>query len=56
MKDFVSISCNISGTHSMQSLMELVNMPDEENIVKEAIKEQKDIMRLSLVSFIITLF
>jgi len=49
MKDFVPISCNISGTHSMQSLMELVNMPDEECTVKEAIKESKDVIRLSLV-------
>ncbi len=49
MKDFVSIACNISGTHSMQSLMELMNMPEEENLVKEAIKDSRDIIRLSLV-------
>jgi len=52
MKDFVSISCNISGTHSMQSIMELVNMPDEENAVKEAISDPKDVIRLSLVIYL----
>lgn len=49
MKDFVNISCHNSGTHSMQSLMELVNMPEEEEIVKEAIKEPRELMKLSLV-------
>ena len=38
----------------MQSLMELVNMPEEENVVKEAIKDSKDILRLSLVTIILT--
>ena len=38
----------------MQSLMELVNMPEEENVVKEAIKDPNDILQLSLViNFII---
>jgi hypothetical protein len=37
----------------MQSLMELVNMPDEEKIVLEAIKDPKDVIRLSLVKFYI---
>jgi hypothetical protein len=32
----------------MQSLMELVNMPEEESVVMEAVKETKDIIRLSL--------
>jgi len=32
----------------MQSLMELMNMP-EESLVMEAIKDAKDIIRLSLV-------
>lgn len=32
----------------MQSLMELVNMPEEENVVMEAIRDPKDILRLSL--------
>jgi len=33
----------------MQSLMELMNMPEEESLVMEAIKDAKDIIRLSLV-------
>jgi hypothetical protein len=40
----------------MQSLMELVNMPDEENVVKEAINDPKDVIRLSLVYIIICYF
>ena len=32
----------------MQSLMELMNMPEEEEIVKEAILDPKDILRLCM--------
>ena len=35
----------------MQSLMELMNMPEEENVVKEIVKETKDVLRLSLVLY-----
>lgn len=47
MSDFVYIACHNSGTHSIQSLVELVNMPDEESIVKESITD--NIMQLSFV-------
>jgi hypothetical protein len=33
------ISCNNSGTHSIQSLIEIINMPGEEDLVKEAIQD-----------------
>jgi hypothetical protein len=39
MKDFALISCNNSGTHSLQSLIEIINMPGEEELVKEAVKD-----------------
>lgn len=47
---FVHISCHPIGTHSMQTLVELVNSPNEENEVLEAIKNE--ILYLSIVIFI----
>lgn len=48
MKDFPDISCNPSGTHALQSLIEIINMPGEEDLVKEAVKE--NILTLSYVN------
>ncbi len=39
MKDFKTIACNNSGTHSLQSLIEIINMPGEEDLVKEAVRD-----------------
>ena len=50
MKEFTDISCNASGTHALQSMIEIINMPGEEELVKEAVKD--DIFRLSYVIFI----
>ena len=46
MKDFT----DISGTHALQSLIEIINMPGEEELVKESVKD--NILRLSYVSFL----
>ena len=48
MNEFSDISCNGSGTHSLQSLIEIINMPGEEELVKEAVKDH--ILKLSYVS------
>jgi len=48
MQDFAEISCNGSGTHSLQSLIEIINMPGEEELVKEAVKN--NILELSYVN------
>ena len=34
----MKISCDRKGTHSMQCLIEMVNMPDEEEALKNGIK------------------
>ena len=47
MKDFVMISCHNSGTHSIQCLMEIINLKEEEEIIKLSIKES--ILTLSYV-------
>jgi hypothetical protein len=47
MKNFTAISCNNSGTHAIQSLIEIINMPGEEELVKEAVKD--NILNLSFV-------
>lgn len=47
MKDFVMISCHNSGTHSVQCLMEIINLKEEEEIIKLSIKD--DILTLSYV-------
>jgi len=47
MKEFADISCNGSGTHSLQSLIEIINMPGEEELVKEATRD--NILQLSYV-------
>ena len=39
MNDFCIIGCNNSGTHSLQSLIEIINMPAEEDLVKESVKD-----------------
>jgi hypothetical protein len=36
--NFLKISCDKKGTHSMQCLIEMINMPEEENELKEGIK------------------
>jgi hypothetical protein len=51
MNDFSDISCNGSGTHSLQSLIEIINMPGEEELVKESVKNH--ILKLSYVSIYI---
>ena len=50
MNDFTDISCNPSGTHALQSLIEIINMPGEEELVKEAVKDY--ILPLSYVNSI----
>lgn len=47
MKEFTEISCNPSGTHALQSMIEILNMHGEEELVKEAVKD--DILKLSYV-------
>jgi hypothetical protein len=47
MKDFTVIGCNNSGTHALQSLIEIINMPGEEELVKEAVRD--NILTLSFV-------
>jgi hypothetical protein len=47
MKEFTDIACNPSGTHALQSLIEIINMPGEEELVKEAVKD--NILQLSYV-------
>jgi hypothetical protein len=47
MNDFSEISCNTSGTHALQSMIEIINLPAEEDVVKEAVK--KHILMLSFV-------
>ena len=45
------ISCHNSGTHSIQCLMEIINLKEEEDIIKESIKN--DILTLSYVNIFI---
>lgn len=47
MKDFTFIACNSSGTHALQSMIEIINMPGEEDLVKDAVKDH--ILTLSFV-------
>jgi hypothetical protein len=49
MNDFYLIACNSSGTHSLQSLIEIINMEGEEQLVKQAVKNC--ILELSYVFF-----
>jgi hypothetical protein len=44
--DFSEIACNNSGTHALQSLIEMTNMPGEEDLIKESVKDH--ILKLSL--------
>jgi len=44
-KDFVAISVHPSGTHSVQCLIEIVNLKEEEEVIKEAVKN--DILKLA---------
>ena len=46
-KVFTSISCHPSGTHAIQTLIEIINMPGEEELVKECVKD--NILKLSYV-------
>lgn len=43
------ISCHNSGTHSIQCLMEIINLKEEEEIIKLAIKDS--ILTLSYVIY-----
>lgn len=36
---FIDISCHSSGTHSMQSLLEILNLKTEEEIIKDSVKD-----------------
>jgi F0F1-type ATP synthase delta subunit len=38
LSEFTDIACNPSGTHSLQSLIEIINMKEEEELVKECVK------------------
>jgi hypothetical protein len=40
VKDFVTIACHNSGTHSIQCLMEIINTKEEEEVIKGAIKNE----------------
>jgi len=35
---FISISCDRKGTHSMQCLIEMINMPEEQDLLRQAIE------------------
>lgn len=43
----INISFNNSGTHALQSLFELTNLPEEENTILNSLKN--DIMNMSYV-------
>ncbi len=47
MNDFTDIACHSSGTHALQSLIEIINLSGEEELIKEAVKN--DILELSYV-------
>lgn len=36
---FSDIACNSSGTHAIQSLIEIINLPNEEDQVKDIVKD-----------------
>lgn len=46
--DFTFIACNPSGTHSIQTMIEIINMPSEEELLRKIIKTH--ILILSFVS------
>lgn len=47
------ISCHNSGTHSIQCLTEIINLKEEEEIIKISIKNE--ILTLSYVNISITI-
>ena len=47
--DLVNISFDNSGTHSLQSIFELINLPEEENIILNSIKD--DCLKMAFVIF-----
>lgn len=49
-QDFTFIACNPSGTHSIQTMIEIINMPSEEELLRKIIINQ--ILILSFVSII----
>jgi len=49
LNDFADISCHNSGTYALQSMIEIINLTGEEEIIKEAIKN--NILTLSFVNF-----
>jgi hypothetical protein len=46
-KNFYNISINSSGTHALQSLIDIINLKDEEELIKVAVKD--NIIAMSLV-------
>ncbi len=44
----VNISHNTCGTHALQSFLELINLPQEENIILESL--EMDCLRMCYVS------
>lgn len=52
-KEIVRISSDRRGTHAMQSLIELINLPEEEQILEESLKD--DVINMSLVLVAINL-
>jgi hypothetical protein len=46
VNNFEAISCNSSGTHALQSLIEIVNMPGEEELLKVSV--ESNLLKLSI--------
>lgn len=44
-KDFVRVSCDDVGTHSMQRFVEMINRPEEKEVIFNSIKD--DIVNLA---------
>jgi hypothetical protein len=50
MDDFSEISCHNSGTHALQSMIEIINLNGEEDLIKDAVKN--NILTLSFVNML----
>jgi len=50
MDEFSEISCHNSGTHALQSMIEIVNLNGEEDLIKDAVKNH--ILKLSFVNLL----
>jgi len=42
--DFVKVSCHDVGTHSMQRLLEVVTMPEEKDVIFNALRSDIEMM------------